>query len=156
MLPSDTPGGAPGQIGTRPLFVTCDVPGELFDVWCVMSGEGRVAVRNARGTMSNSNKLLVTGAILVGVLFAGACSSSDTPGLNTPGGSQAASGGSSPSAPPVKVDVTPAGDSVSPVNPVGVKATGGTLDSVTVTNSAKGTKVKGDYSADKTTRTSSE
>jgi len=107
--------------------------------------------------MSKSNKLLVTGAILVGVLFTGACSSSDSPGLNTPGGTATGSGGNnSPAPPPVKIDVTPAGDNVSPVNPVVVKATGGTLDAVTVTNSAKGTKVKGDFSADKTTWTSSE
>ncbi|GAB3914199.1 Ig-like domain-containing protein [Kibdelosporangium lantanae] len=106
--------------------------------------------------MSNSNKLLVTGAILVGVLFAGACSSSDTPGLATPTGSPGASGGGAPAAQPVKIDITPAGDNISPVNPVVVKASGGTIDTVTVTNSAKGTKVKGDLSADKSTWTASE
>jgi lipoprotein-anchoring transpeptidase ErfK/SrfK len=108
--------------------------------------------------MSKSNKLLVTGAVLVGVLFAGACSSTDAPGLATGGVSGAAnpSGGASAAPPAVKIDVTPAGDNVSPVNPVVVKATGGTLDAVTVTNSAKGTKVKGSFSADKTSWTSSE
>jgi lipoprotein-anchoring transpeptidase ErfK/SrfK len=105
--------------------------------------------------MSNSNKMLLTGAILVGVLFAGACSSTDTPGQ--PGGStNTGSSSTSPEAPAVKIDVTPAGDNISPVNPVVVKASGGTLDSVTVTNSAKGTKVKGSYSDDKTTWTASE
>ncbi|TCO64506.1 L,D-transpeptidase [Actinocrispum wychmicini] len=108
--------------------------------------------------MSNSNKLLVTGAILVGVLFTGACSSSDTPGLATPGSSGTAggSGGGSAAPPAVKIDITPAGDNVSPTNPVVVKATGGALQSVTVTNSAKGTQVKGNYSGDKTSWTSSE
>src|SRR5690242_18305196 len=106
--------------------------------------------------MSNSNKLLVTGAILAGVLFAGACSSSDSPpsANGGPGGSSGQASSDAP--PPVKIDVTPAGDNVSPVDPLVVKATGGTLDNVTVTNSAKNTKVKGSYSPDKTSWTSSE
>jgi len=45
---------------------------------------------------------------------------------------------------------------VTPTTPIVVKATGGTLGAVTVTNPAKGTKVKGAYSADKTSWTSSE
>jgi lipoprotein-anchoring transpeptidase ErfK/SrfK len=105
--------------------------------------------------MSKSNKMLVTGAVLAAVLFAGACSSSDSPDQPVTSGSAGATGGNS--APPaVKIDVTPAGDNVSPVNPIVVKATGGTLDSVTVTNSGKGTQVKGSYSPDKTSWTTSE
>jgi lipoprotein-anchoring transpeptidase ErfK/SrfK len=103
--------------------------------------------------MPKTNKLLVTGVVLAGVLLAGACSSTDSPSVPPGSGSP---GSPSAAGPAVKVDVTPAGDNVSPVNPIVVKATGGTLGSVTVTNSAKGTKVKGSYSDDKTTWTSGE
>lgn len=110
--------------------------------------------------MSNSNKLLVTGVILVGVLFTGACSSSNTPGLATPGssGTAGASGGGSGSAAPpaVQIDITPAGDNISPTTPIVVKANGGALQNVTVTNAAKGSQVKGTFSSDKSSWTSSE
>ncbi|MEV4311336.1 Ig-like domain-containing protein [Actinocrispum sp. NPDC049592] len=106
--------------------------------------------------MTERNKMLLTGAILVGVLFAGACSSTDSPPAAGDGSTGGSAGSSSAAPPPVKIDVTPAGDNISPTNPVVVKATGGKLDSVTVTNSAKGSKVKGSYSDDKTSWTSSE
>jgi hypothetical protein len=55
------------------------------------------------------------------------------------------------------VEITPSDPAaVSPTDPIVAKVTGGTLDSVTVTNSAKGTKVKGSFSADKTSWTTSE
>ncbi|MBO0839913.1 MAG: L,D-transpeptidase family protein [Sciscionella sp.] len=70
------------------------------------------------------------------------------------GGGGSASGSNGPS---VTVSVTPAAQQqVSPTTPIVVKAAGGTLDKVTVTNAAKGTSVKGTLSADKTSWTSAE
>jgi lipoprotein-anchoring transpeptidase ErfK/SrfK len=72
------------------------------------------------------------------------------------GGSPSTPGGSAGKA-TVEMQVTPDETStVTPTTPIVVKATGGTLDAVTVTNSTKGTKVKGAYSADKTSWTSGE
>jgi lipoprotein-anchoring transpeptidase ErfK/SrfK len=92
---------------------------------------------------------------LVTALIVGACSSED-PGTSpaVPG----AAGQVSSQKPAVEVrwDITPAGDTISPGTPITVKAANGTIDSVTVTNSAKGTKVKGSLSDDKMTWTSAE
>jgi lipoprotein-anchoring transpeptidase ErfK/SrfK len=95
---------------------------------------------------------MVTGVILTTALIVGACSSGESPvvaGLSGAAGSPGA-------AAEVKVDVGPGRDNILPTTPITVKASGGTLDTVTVTNSAKGTKVKGSLSDDKTTWTSSE
>jgi lipoprotein-anchoring transpeptidase ErfK/SrfK len=57
----------------------------------------------------------------------------------------------------VSFAVTPAaGTPADPTTPIVVKASGGTLSAVTVTNNAKGTAVTGDLSTDKTTWTSNE
>jgi lipoprotein-anchoring transpeptidase ErfK/SrfK len=65
--------------------------------------------------------------------------------------------GRGPGGPGVQVQVTPdAATPVSPTTPIVVKAVGGTLDAVTVTNPTKGTKVKGGFSDDKTSWTSGE
>jgi lipoprotein-anchoring transpeptidase ErfK/SrfK len=79
------------------------------------------------------------------------CSTGGSP--STPGGSAGEAGKAG-----VEIQVMPDETStVTPITPIVVKATGGTLDAVTVTNTAKGTKVKGGaYSADKTSWTSSE
>jgi lipoprotein-anchoring transpeptidase ErfK/SrfK len=94
--------------------------------------------------MSVYPRAVAAAAMLTGVLVVGACSS---PASSTV--TQAAS-------PEVKVEVSPAGENISPTAPVVVKATGGTLGAVTVTNSTKGTKVKGSLSDDKTIWTSGE
>jgi lipoprotein-anchoring transpeptidase ErfK/SrfK len=95
---------------------------------------------------------MVTGVILTTVLIVGACSSGESPTVaGVPG-----TPGSPTSAAAVKVDFGPGTTDVLPTAPITVKASGGTLDTVTVTNSAKGTKVKGSLSDDKTTWTSSE
>nr|WP_209636688.1 Ig-like domain-containing protein [Kibdelosporangium banguiense] len=95
---------------------------------------------------------MVTGIILTTALIVGACSSGESPVVaGVPGSS-----GAPAAAAEVKVDISPGGDNVLPTTPITVKASGGTLDTVTVTNSAKGTKVKGSLSDDKTTWTSSE
>ena len=46
--------------------------------------------------------------------------------------------------------------SINPATPVVIKASNGTLSSVTVTNKVKGTHVTGDFSSDKSTWTSNE
>src|SRR5919204_364403 len=83
------------------------------------------------------------------------CTSTTNP-ISTP----SAGGGAAvttPSAPDARIEITPAAsESVAPTTPIVVKVTDGTLDSVTVTNPAKGSKVSGDLSADKTTWTSKE
>lgn len=93
-------------------------------------------------------------AVLTAVLTLSACSSSDSGNPTTDNGGT----GSSPSsqAPTVTLAFQPAADStnVNPTTPIVVKATNGTLADVTVTNTAKGTKVDGTLSADKTTWTS--
>ncbi|WP_443667617.1 L,D-transpeptidase [Kibdelosporangium banguiense] len=102
--------------------------------------------------MSSTGKAMVTGIILTTALIVGACSSGESPVVaGVPGSS-----GAPAAAAEVKVDISPGGDNVLPTTPITVKASGGTLDTVTVTNSAKGTKVKGSLSDDKTTWTSSE
>jgi lipoprotein-anchoring transpeptidase ErfK/SrfK len=92
---------------------------------------------------------MVTGVILTVALVVGACSSGESPVV-------AGRSGAPVAAAEVKVDVGPGRDNVLPTTPITVKASGGTLDTVTVTNSATGTKVKGSLSDDKTTWTSSE
>ena len=58
---------------------------------------------------------------------------------------------------PVTVSFTPnAGKNVNPTTPVVVKASHGTLSSVTMVNTVRGTHVTGDFSADHTTWTSNE
>jgi lipoprotein-anchoring transpeptidase ErfK/SrfK len=99
--------------------------------------------------MSRAGKAAVTGVILTVALVVGACSSGESP--EVPGGT-----GLSAAVAEVKFDISPGGDGVSPTSPITVQASGGTIDTVTVTNSAKGTKVKGSLSDDKTKWTSSE
>ncbi|HEX3650679.1 MAG TPA: Ig-like domain-containing protein [Pseudonocardiaceae bacterium] len=54
------------------------------------------------------------------------------------------------------VTITPNTKDVNPTTPIVVKADHGTLSSVTMVNTVKGTHVTGDFSADKTTWTSNE
>ncbi|WP_158887867.1 L,D-transpeptidase [Amycolatopsis anabasis] len=89
-------------------------------------------------------------ALLVGVLALSACSSGDDGG--DPGGQPGAVPGTS-----MNLTITPAGgNDVNPATPITVKADHGTLTEVTVTNTAKGKKVSGALSPDKSTWTSSE
>ncbi|WAL67241.1 Ig-like domain-containing protein [Amycolatopsis cynarae] len=92
--------------------------------------------------------------LLATALALSACSSGDSGG-NSANGTNGG-GGPSAAAAPVSVSITPAADAsnISPVTPIVVKAANGTLTDVTVTNAAKGTKVQGTLSADKTTWTS--
>lgn len=62
-----------------------------------------------------------------------------------------------PPAPLAKVAITAeGGDQVNPKTPIVIKATDGTLNTVTITNPQTGNHVEGDLSADKTTWTSKE
>jgi lipoprotein-anchoring transpeptidase ErfK/SrfK len=94
--------------------------------------------------------------LLVTALLASACSSGGSGNNPVLGGNT--SGGPSSSAEPVStvsLSIQPANaTNVNPVTPIVVKATNGTLADVTVSNAAKGTKVNGTLSADKTTWTS--
>jgi lipoprotein-anchoring transpeptidase ErfK/SrfK len=94
----------------------------------------------------------VAALTLVALVLAG-CSggAQGTPGNNQPGAT------STPAPPEVTVSITPGqGEQANPKTPIVVKAAKGTLQAVTVTNTAKHTQVKGDLSADRTTWTSGE
>lgn len=110
----------------------------------------------SRAGLGHGVGLLLVGLAASTALLAG-CTSS-TGGQASLG--HADNGGGGPRGddqPAVKVQVTPAGEEkIAPMTPVVVKATDGTLDTVTVTNPAKGTTVNGAFSADKTSWTSSE
>ncbi|WP_236788851.1 Ig-like domain-containing protein [Amycolatopsis sp. GM8] len=98
----------------------------------------------------------ILAGLLVSVLALSACTSGDSnTGTNTIPGSTPVS---SEAGAAVTVSIEPAADAtnISPTTPIVVKAAGGTLSDVTVTNAAKGTKVKGSLSDDKTTWTSSD
>lgn len=99
-------------------------------------------------------RLGLVAAGLVAVLGLTACSSDTAGEAREPGG-----GGESPSAqaapkPAAKITLTPAAGArdVSPVTPISVKVTDGTIEALTLTNPT-GKKVKGALSADRTTWT---
>lgn len=105
-------------------------------------------MRHGMGTRRRRwlRRLGVWGVAIAALVLAG-CSSG-------PGGAGSAttSAGS-----PVSIQITPAtNDAVSPTTPIVVKATNGTLRTVTVTNPTKGTQVTGILSPDNTTWTSNE
>jgi lipoprotein-anchoring transpeptidase ErfK/SrfK len=96
---------------------------------------------------------LVGGFVVIAALLAG-CTTTIQGSPSAGNGSDVPSGGGK-TEPAVNVQIAPDG-TANPTTPITVKATGGTLDTVTVTNPAKNTQVKGAFSADKTTWTSSE
>ncbi len=96
----------------------------------------------------------IAAGLLAVALFLSACSSGNSGNANNGG---TAAPGTSSQAAAVSVSIEPAnGKNISPVTPIVVKAANGTLRDVTVQNAAKHTTVKGEFSADKTTWTSSE
>lgn len=100
----------------------------------------------------------VIGLVAVALALA-ACTSSPTGGGaisgQASGEGNGSGGGSATGA--ATVSITPSGgQSVNPATPIVIKASNGTLSSVTVTNTVKGTVVTGDYSSDKSTWTSNE
>ncbi|EWM15339.1 Ig-like domain-containing protein [Kutzneria sp. 744] len=86
--------------------------------------------------------------LAVAALALSACSSSTD-------GSAVATTSVKPPAPAAQVTIT-AGDQVSPTTPITIKASGGKITNVVVTNTAKGNVVKGDLSADGLTWTTTE
>ncbi|MFJ9785655.1 Ig-like domain-containing protein [Amycolatopsis sp. NPDC101161] len=91
----------------------------------------------------------------LGVLVLAACSG-QTIGTAYPAGAAGATATTtSPGAPAATVAFAPA-DQLNPKAPIVVKASGGTLQAVTVTNPQTGNAVKGDLSPDKTTWTSTD
>lgn len=105
----------------------------------------------------------VIGLAVVAVVLA-ACSSTPSASNNTAGNSNTGGGGTAVQGAGgggnvalVSVAITPSGGGqVNPTTPIVVKATNGTLSTVTVTNTAKGSTVSGAFSTDKTTWTSNE
>ncbi|GAB2976727.1 L,D-transpeptidase [Amycolatopsis acidiphila] len=94
--------------------------------------------------------------LLVSVLALSACSSGDS-GSGSNNGNPGSAPVSSEAGAAVTVSIEPAdAANVSPTTPIVVKASGGTISAVTVTNTTKGTKVNGTLSADKTTWTSTD
>ncbi|HKS48890.1 MAG TPA: Ig-like domain-containing protein [Amycolatopsis sp.] len=93
-------------------------------------------------------------AVLTAALALPACSSSSDSGGNSNAAGQASA---APGA-AVTLSISPATDAtnISPATPIVVKAAGGTLTDVTVTNTGKNKTISGNFSADKTTWTTSE
>lgn len=94
--------------------------------------------------------------LLVTVLALSACTSGNSDN-NSNTGNSGSTPVSSEAGEAVTVSIEP-GDAtnVNPATPIVVKAANGTITDVTVTNTAKGTKVKGSLSADKATWTSTD
>jgi lipoprotein-anchoring transpeptidase ErfK/SrfK len=93
--------------------------------------------------------LRVVAALAACAALVDGCTSSTGGNPSGPGGAATQAG--------VLVQVTPDEASVvSPITPIVVQVAGGTLDTVTVTNPTRGTKVKGAYSEDRTSWTSGE
>jgi lipoprotein-anchoring transpeptidase ErfK/SrfK len=121
--------------------------------------DGNGAIRRHRRTA-----ISVIGLAAAALVLAGCSSTPSSIGTNTndvfggaPASGQASGGTTSATATPASVSITPAsGTQVNPATPIVVKASNGTLSSVTVTNTVKGTHVTGALSADKTTWTSNE
>lgn len=110
----------------------------------------------ARTGRRDSGVLRWVAGLLVLIATVAGCTGGGSDGDGSPGGGSAAGGGSTaseaPQADPATVEVAPAADvaSVTPADPITVKATGGTLSTVTVSGG-----VKGSLDAAKTTWTSS-
>jgi lipoprotein-anchoring transpeptidase ErfK/SrfK len=105
------------------------------------------------GRRQRRTALGVIGLTVAAVVLAACSSTPSTTNTANSGGKAAATA----DAKPVSLAITPAGaGQINPTTPVVVKATDGTLTSVTVTNTVKGTVVTGAMSTDKTTWTSSE
>lgn len=119
------------------------------------NGSGRRHRRVAAGRMAT-----VIGLATAALMLAACTSTPSTTGGGAIGGQPTAAGsggGGNNVVTDASVSITPnAGSSINPTTPIVVKATNGTLSSVTVTNTAKGTTVTGAFSADKTTWTTNE
>ncbi|WP_162830550.1 MULTISPECIES: Ig-like domain-containing protein [Amycolatopsis] len=104
-------------------------------------------------TLLFSRRAPIAAGLLAVALFLPACTSGNSGNSNN--GTAGPAGSSQAAA--VTVSIEPANaTNISPVTPIVVKAANGTLTGVTVQNTAKHTTVKGEFSADKTTWTSSE
>jgi lipoprotein-anchoring transpeptidase ErfK/SrfK len=102
------------------------------------------------GSAGRRRRLGSAGIVVLAVaaLALSACSSSTE-------GSASAPTTTKPPAPAAQVTIS-AGDQASPTTPITVKASGGKITNVSVTNAAKGNAVKGELSADGLTWTTSE
>jgi lipoprotein-anchoring transpeptidase ErfK/SrfK len=96
-------------------------------------------------------------------LVLASCSSTPSPtgslATGTAGASPSAGqdgGGGAAQVADAALSVTPSSSTLNPASPIVVKASNGTLSSVTVTNPATGNHVSGEFSSDKTTWTSGE
>ena len=95
-------------------------------------------------------------ALATAALMLAGCTSTSSGSPTSTSGNSSNGGPNTPKVAAASFAITPATGSsdVNPTTPIVVKATTGTLTSVTVTNTVKGTHVTGDLSADKSTWTS--
>ena len=94
---------------------------------------------------------------LAGLMLAGCTSTAPSDNATNGGGGSGGSTSTTTPADLVSLNITPAaGGDVSPTTPIVVKASHGTVSSVSVKNSATGAVVNGSLSADKTTWTSTD
>jgi lipoprotein-anchoring transpeptidase ErfK/SrfK len=119
--------------------------------------DGKGAIRRHRRTAVSVIGLAAAALTLVACSSTSGTPTTGTGDLHSGQAGGAPSVSSKPAAKPASVSITPAGGKdVNPTTPIVVKATDGTLSSVTVTNTVKGTHVTGALSTDKTTWTSNE
>ena len=114
----------------------------------------RFAFGPLTGTRVRKAAIGAVGFAVAGVMLA-ACTSSNNGSAS--GGSSGSNAPTTTQGPPVAIAVTPsATPAMNPATPVVIKATNGTLKNVAITNTKTGAVVSGDYSADKTSWTSTE
>ncbi len=116
----------------------------------------RAQERHLTGARVHKAVIGVVAFAAAGVMLAACSSGSDNANGKSTGGSGSQSAPTTTS-PPVAIAISPASSpQMNPATPVVVKATNGTLKTVSVTNTKTGTTVTGDFSPDKTTWTSNE
>jgi lipoprotein-anchoring transpeptidase ErfK/SrfK len=98
----------------------------------------------------------IAGLGLVAVLLAACSGQTETMGAAQAVGIAGGAGTATAPGVPAAAVAFEGGDQLSPKDPIVVKASGGTLQAVTVTNPQTGNAVKGDLSPDKTTWTSTD
>jgi len=125
----------------------------------------RDTARGRRLRRATTISMGITG-LVVSALVLTACTSTptatNTANTNSGGNGAGSSGGGGSQSgdgqntSPVSINVSPSGQSINPATPIVVKASNGTLTSVSVTNSVKGTPIAGSLSTDHTTWTSTD
>lgn len=114
------------------------------------------AFRSLTGPRARKAVVGAIGLAVAGVMLA-ACSSGSSNASGGSGASGSQSATTTPSGPPVNIAISPSNATVmNPSEPIVVKATNGTLKTVTVTNTKTGKVVNGSFTSDKTSWTSTD